>query len=139
MDVARLRKGLEFIAAHPEEHNQATYAAQSVCGTTMCLAGTIVHQAGYTFKMEHYGNEPRAARLRSRMGFVEQWVTGAAHLAVNPDTEETVQIGLEARRLLGMSEHDSDRLFHEAITVRHLYRVANEVTGGEIEIPIELQ
>ncbi len=118
IDVARLRKGLEFALAHPEEHDQASWAERTVCGTTMCLAGTVVAQAGYTLRWN-----PGAT------------TSGYAH---HPETGAAVSIPDEARDLLGITSAQATRLFLDAETIDDLYAVANDITDGEIEIPIEL-
>lgn len=40
--TALLRRTLEYIEAHPEEHDQRHWAQRTACGTTMCIAGTAV-------------------------------------------------------------------------------------------------
>lgn len=41
-----LRKTLEHIEAHPEEHDQRYWGLKGPCGTTMCFAGHAVVLAG---------------------------------------------------------------------------------------------
>lgn len=36
----------DYLWAHPEEHNQTSWARKSSCGTTRCLAGTAAFLAG---------------------------------------------------------------------------------------------
>ncbi len=118
IDVARLRKGLEFALAHPEEHDQSSWAERTVCGTTMCLAGTVVVQAGYTLL----------------------WQPGAttSGYARHPKTGARVPVPTQARDLLGITSAQATRLFLDSETIDELYVAANDITDGEIEIPIEL-
>lgn len=34
------RRVLDYIAAHPEQHDQTSFGEKTACGTTMCIAGT---------------------------------------------------------------------------------------------------
>jgi hypothetical protein len=121
-DVARLRKALEFCKDNPNEHNQKYWGISTSCGTTMCLGGTVVYQAGYKLQWE---------RVNPRLS--------AATMAVHPETGEIVDIEDEAAALLGIDDDDVGMLFHHAQTVRDLYAAAHTITRGEIEIPVELQ
>jgi hypothetical protein len=133
IDVARLRKGLEFAHAHPEEHDQSSwaekYAVDTTCGTTMCLAGTVVFQAGYNFNWPDFTD----GELAKRGGIV---ATGSA---VDPKTGEVVEIEDKARELLGLDPLQAGELFYTADTIQELYRFANRFTDGEIEIPDSLR
>jgi hypothetical protein len=120
-DVARLRKTLEFIHAHPEEHNQQYWAVKRSCGTTMCLGGTVVHQAGYKLQWQQVSSNMKAATM-----------------AVHPATGEIVNIEDEAADLLRIDHDDVQMLFHRSESIGDLYTVARDITRGEIAIPMEL-
>jgi hypothetical protein len=133
-DVARLRKALEFDHAHPEEHDQSMWAMQTDCGTTMCLAGTVLAQAGYEFIFI----PDSTVGVRNEHGLIRTLKAPAALCARSPEGRHVV-ISTEAARLLGISSLQADDLFHESHNIRELYETAHEITNGEIEIPIELQ
>jgi hypothetical protein len=44
--LVRLDAALAWIEAHPEQHDQGNWIADTGCGTAYCLAGAIVHLAG---------------------------------------------------------------------------------------------
>ena len=117
-DVARLRKALEYAHAHPELHYQGEWAMKTACGTTMCLAGTVAWQAGYRFI---WMSDNSAAEVRGPDGDVES-VESAAWRLLDLD-----------------SSYQANALFYEAGNIENLYWAANEITDGEIEIPLELQ
>lgn len=124
--VPILRKALEHITAHPEEWRQSIWALKDLCGTECCLAGTIVAQQGYNFI----------------------WDNGAAQFATKPGSAKGQYIPhAAAGELLGRPVHnfvsgDKDyaqitRLFYSTHSLRELWRMANALTDGEIEIPEE--
>lgn len=55
----RFDAAIEWIEANPKLHNQGAWARQTTCGTAMCLAGTVVYQAGYRFIFEYSGGADR--------------------------------------------------------------------------------
>jgi hypothetical protein len=117
------RKVLEYIEAHPEEHDQNSWAVKKMsCGTTMCYAGTTLSLAGYQLLWEKLLNGDFAATE-----------------AQNPRTGEIVSIEEEAAKLLDLTSWEANRLFFEFGNVAHLYEIVNHITDGEVEIPIELQ
>lgn len=48
-----LENAIAAIEAEPENWDQTSWGAQTACGTTMCLAGHIVHNAGYRLNFMH--------------------------------------------------------------------------------------
>lgn len=46
-NIQKLEAVLDFIRAHPEQHDQAMWGRRTSCGTTMCFAGTATHLAGH--------------------------------------------------------------------------------------------
>jgi len=124
--VARLRKALEHVTAHPDEWDQRVWWRSSVesgCGTAGCLAGTVVHQAGYeiptTFETEVDGE-----RLRG------------ADYAFSP-TGRREEISEAAQRLLGLSNAQCMRLFNPLNSLARLWYIASVYSGGRIEVPVE--
>lgn len=123
-DAVQMRKVLEHIHANPEEHDQNSWAVKKPsCGTTMCYAGTTLHLAGYRLLWEKIGESGELA----------------ATSAQNPQTGEVGLIEDEASKLLGLTSWEANQLFYCWGDVAHLYEVVNRLTGGEVEIPIELQ
>lgn len=116
IDVPLLRKELEFITAHPEHWNQDVWLEKHTeCGTVGCLAGnTLLHTDNVTC----YSN------VRSRDVFYEplgEW-----------------SWTWEAKKVLGLTIQQADKLFYEHNTLYDLWRLANKYTDGEIEIPLDL-
>jgi hypothetical protein len=87
----------------------------TACGTACCLAGKIVLDAGM---------QPASA-------------TGSdGHVVTASGVERSVPtVALE---LLGGDPEEVTRLFRGDNTIRDLYRIAGELTGGDIEMPAEL-
>jgi hypothetical protein len=123
VDVARLRKGLEYITAHRDEHEQRFWALRRPgCGTSHCLAGTVVRHEGLAFDWEPI-TDP-----------VSQW-----HGA---DTARRLIDGREirgvARDLLGLTTFEADALFFAENDLHTLWCVAEHITRGEITVPPEV-
>lgn len=112
VNTAVLRKALEFITAHPGEWDQDFWAQRTDCGTTYCLAGTVAVQQGYELSFDDVG--------------------GASQVTTGEGIADV------AERELGLTEAQADELFIESDTLRDLYRVARDITNGEIEVPVEL-
>lgn len=118
IDVPLLRKELEYITAHREHWNQGTWlnAADTSCGTVGCLAGNT---------LLHTGNVECYSVVETRKVYytpIGQW-----------------SWGWEAKKVLGLSICQADHLFYEHNTLHDLWRLANEYTSGEIEIPLEVE
>lgn len=125
IDVARLRKAMEHITAHPEEHFQEYWVLEDArkftghCGSAMCLAGHIVDQAGYGFKFDDAG------------------YVSCRHPS-NPDV--TMYVSETSNMLLGLNEQDDiwgHNMYQGTNTLKDLWQLANYYTGGEIEVPAE--
>lgn len=54
--LVRLDAALAWIDEHPEQHNQDMWIERTDCGTTYCLAGVVVMQAGAVPRW-HYAAE----------------------------------------------------------------------------------
>lgn len=112
IDVPLLRKTLEHITAHPEEHQQGVWGARflmTACGTAFCLAGHAVQFAGH--EIEWDGDD------------IACDVVGGA------------SIEFTAQRELGLEDRQADVLFNPFNTQRDLWRLASEYTHGAIEVP----
>lgn len=81
LNIPLIRKTMEYIEAHPDEWNQKYWFATSLCGTTMCFAGTVAYLAGATFPENNDGYYCTApdGRVRSIENFaIEQLGLSAA-------------------------------------------------------------
>jgi hypothetical protein len=112
--VALLRKTLEHVTAHPDEWNQWMWASKTDCGTAYCLAGTACVLAGEEIDWR-----------RTSAGVVKQ----ASYLADGQSIEK------RARELLGLGSYAAVELFEADNRLRELWTLANEFTGGAIDIP----
>jgi hypothetical protein len=114
-NVPLLRKGLEHITVHQDEWDQDEW-----CGTSRCLAGHIVTLDGWDQEMDFYGSYTNQV---TRDGFrMHAYQATAISLGVAP--EDDLQL---------------NELWFAGNTLRELWRVASDLTDGEIEVPVELQ
>jgi hypothetical protein len=113
IDVARLRKELEYITAHPEEWDQSTWGRRTTrsCGTVACLAGNTVLHA----------DEEVVWELGRMIG-----------------VNDGQSIPERARELLGLNEVEAEDLFAGGNSLRMLWRMASRFTDGEIQVPEDL-
>lgn len=114
-NVELLRRVLEHITAHPEEHDQRVWARHTDCGTAMCLAGHAVTITGHAID---YGKH--------------SW-SGLVYLTRAGESIEDV-----AARELGLSDDQAENLFDPDNTRAELWREAAQITDGAIEIPAEI-
>lgn len=129
INVPLLRKELEFITAHPEEWNQATWGAQTACGTVACLAGnTVIH---------HYPAD--ALHWRKYYSYINSIVGDPSIVELDgvKDKEGFLfkSVGEAAQELFGLTEYQASCLFSGSNTLRDLWEFANQFTNGEIEVP----
>ncbi len=118
INVALLRKQLEFATAHPEQHDQSKWVAP--CGTYGCIAGnTVLHTEGYQLVY------PSAD-------------SGLAPTVQCPDGRVTF-IRVAACDLLGLTFNESEAFFDANATLGKLWRLASVYTKGEIEVPPEFE
>ena len=104
MNLDKLDAAIEWIEAHPEQHDQAYYNAEQDCGTTMCLAGVIAMQAGWepAWNLGHqealhvFGT--RSVKRAGRVGFTSD--VAAEILGANEDQRSA--LFLEAVDLAGI-------------------------------------
>lgn len=73
------------------------------CGTTMCLAGKVVHDAGYKFLFG--GILPGGERI-------VHFPPGTAFSCSLSDEEEAESIEEKAREILGLTKWEANLLFH---------------------------
>lgn len=111
INVPPLRKALEYVTDHPEEHNQLTWAQRRSCGTTGCLAYHIAVIAGH----------------EARWG---DFTWDNAQAAYHVTTGETIKV--VAAREIGLDLIQSDLLFAGSNSVDRLWELAAEFTDGEI-------
>ncbi len=97
VNVELLRTAVRNIDQHPETWNQDDWGRKSACGTTMCLAGHIVHAAGYelsytlnawgVFVADHTTSGEFIPDLAQELLNID-WVTGDQLWYVSNDLEE---------------------------------------------------
>jgi hypothetical protein len=116
-----MQRTLDYIRDHPEEHDQDSWAVQTLCGTKRCLAGTAVFLAGYHI------NYKRMLPVDD-----EDRLTHEASTCVDPTTGETRSIRRVAQELLGLDNDEVDLLFFGSGSVEYLSRVFSELTDGRV-------
>lgn len=102
-----LRKTLEHIEAHPEEHNQMYWGEKTACGTTLCFAGHAVLLAGAEPVWMTYGDSE---------AFYMNTVTMNG-------MDETTEFA--ATDLLGLTYEEGVTLFSDCTTLRDVQKVVN--------------
>jgi hypothetical protein len=125
VNVPLLRKVLEHVTAHPEEWNQAEWARRDSCGTAYCIAGHTVVMAGNEVRWSPFCFEH------------EYEVSGTLvdGRRVGDVAVELLGIPIPLRRVGVEKGH----LFYSENTLSDLWRIASQLTDGEIEIPEEFQ
>ncbi len=121
-NVEAIRETLEYIRAHPEEHDPEHWARKPGgvnCGTTRCMAGTAVH-----LSPEH--------QIIWQPGSTE------SEYCVNRFGGEVQRIEKVAGELLGLKWDQADHMFYDTDSLRDLYEYAHTVTDGAIEVPAVL-
>jgi hypothetical protein len=110
-----LRRVLTYITEHPDEHDQAVWAARRDCGTACCVAGHVVVMSGYELDWS----------------FDDEVTCDVVGL---DDT-----IGTLAARLLNLTGADdadtASFLFAALNTLDDLWRIAAELTDGRVSRP----
>lgn len=125
IDVARLRKELEYVTAHRDEWRQNTWLERTTCGTVGCVAGNAVLHAGY---------EPVYGRNTSRSD-----AAAYLHDPAHTTRSKIRPIADVARELFGLSEYQAGQLFHPQNSLYELWRFAERFTGGEITVPEDVR
>lgn len=119
-NVELIQKVLDHITAHPDEWNQASWAVKRECGTAYCFAGHVVQMTGYEIAWD--GDYDRAFHVK-----VKGLPVGLYSYANT--------ISYVARRELGLTDVESITLFDSDNTLSDLWKWANYITKGAIEIP----
>lgn len=122
-NVPLMLKVLEHITAHPDEHDQHTWATRAPhCGTTYCFAGWAVVLTGHDVKWTPHGwccEFPGCKRE-------------SAALTTDRRTIHDV-----AREELGLTVRQADDMFWGGNSLRWLWETAADITRGEIVPPPE--
>ena len=108
IDVALLRKTLEYADAHPEGIRLDVWAERTSCGTTACIAGTAAILAGHEIDWD-------------TMSWRRQ-----AYLTVAGE-----HIADVACKELGLTETQENQLFY-CKTLDDVWEAAERITDGEI-------
>lgn len=135
INESRLRMAVDAIAQKPESWDQHTWASYSLgvrerlvkagvqdyltlpegvtCGTSMCLAGQVVSQAGMKIL----------------------WWPGVsnADLCFDPDTQKVEEIMTKAKELLGLTSVQAERVFSANAAKLTYEEMANEDCDDEDE------
>lgn len=112
-NIPLLRKALEYAQVHPEEIDFSWWAKVTPCGTTACLAGTVVILTGHEIDWER----------ESTAGFYcRSYVTDGRRIADVAAGE------------LGLDDDEADDLFY-CQSLAQAWAVAEELTDGEIQAP----
>lgn len=119
VNVPLLRKALEHIDAHPEEHDQGVWARRTPCGTAYCLAGHVAVLAGYEIDWS-----PAAD-----CGYFEAQVECVTAL---DSWGSPLDIAWVAQDALGVTCHQSRVLFATENSRADLWAIAEKLTNGEI-------
>lgn len=109
--LQRLDAALAYIEAYPDEHEQRTWAWSTPCGTTYCLAGHVVVQAGAEIRWRPFDDDSfRDAEFCTYQG------------------DQRVIAGL-AGELLGVDYEDADDLFAAVNTLADLRLIRDELAA----------
>jgi hypothetical protein len=117
MDMTKLpllRKVLEHVSAHPDEHDQDYWGHRTDCGTTRCIAGWTTYFSGY--------QETDWGPLL--------WAGGDGLSAVEKDGR-TTSVAWAAQTLLGLSYEEADELFY-AENLTEVWGIVERITGGAL-------
>lgn len=94
LNIPFARKVVEYIEAHPDEHEQATFAKRAIngCGTTACIAG-------------------HALLLSGEYDLTAEWDFAGEFDFIQKSTGEIVVASDHAQALLGVDEVQQETLF----------------------------
>jgi hypothetical protein len=82
VNVELIEKGFKLAKAHPEQHSQESWVAETPCGTRMCLAGWIAVADGWNVSSDGFAWKPD--KVTKFVAFVAEQ---AAELSENQATE----------------------------------------------------
>lgn len=142
-NVKLLLEELRHLTIHPEQHDQSCWATAttqveegygdvepprpSACGSFGCLAGNAVLHQGIGLYWYQYDRETEdgTVTVAWRANFtVENQKT--------PWGQQKVSISAKARELLDLTPTQGERLFDGGNSLESLWRIAEQITGGEI-------
>lgn len=111
---------------------QAVYRTSSPCGTAMCFAGHALTLAGDTWADQEwrFGGEAVLARPQERATARRVLVHRA-----NSEVEQEVRLvsaRVAAKRRLGLSEKQADRLFAGGNSLADLRHYVHQIKAGEL-------
>lgn len=112
VNVPLLRKVLDHITAHPEEHDQQSWGIKTSCGTAYCVAGHALAMSGVDFRWEYQ--------------------LGAVRAIYTAEGEDVFEAG---RQILGLDFEGADDLFESSNSLDVLWHLAKRYTDGEIQRP----
>lgn len=119
INVELMQETLDYIAAHPEEHDQGDWAQRTGCKTTRCMAGTVVHLApGYKL-LWHREQD-------GKYDYTSTAVDNSGRTHSVPDLAE---------ELLGVNHQQANDLFYNSGTLNDLYARAEEITHLDMRLP----
>lgn len=125
IDVPLMRKVLEHISEHPDEHDQADWAIRTACGTTYCFAGHTVMMRGHEIDWS--------------LGDASEDSAGSVKGAVRIEGGWENRISQVAAYELGLDEDQQEGMFISAGSLADLWHLASEYTNGEIEVPEQFE
>lgn len=120
LNVPLLRKTMEHIEAHPEEHDQCWWARREDCGTTYCFAGWAV-MLGDPSAVPQYAYLPGVGERKSR--YEANCLTDGRSIAWT------------AQCLLGLDGDEARRLFLVCDTVEELRVAVDELIAAAEPVP----
>lgn len=132
--AAHLRSALEHVTEHPREWIQNHYLARTSCGTMACLAGRIVLEAGAPYQ------EVDWVPVRDYDGDLNELVPVpgmATATVIDVDGFPTFVSEIAADRI-GVPYRQAEHLFAASNSLRTLWELAAEYSGGLIEVPEDL-
>lgn len=147
IDVPLLRKVLEHVTEHPEEWRQAYW----ITGNLVVDGRTYTGNEGLRrwYALEDAGMEDRATWCGTTAclaGHVAVTVLGGVpHFSGGPTVTSYVKLDGEvqyvqdvAQKALGLNSDQADRLFSAGNnSLGDLWRIAHDITRGEIEVPLQ--
>ena len=105
LDIPLLRKTLEHIDAHPEEHSQGEW----VCKSGMCIAGHASILGGGTHVLDSDGDTTCLVTMDDIGKFRQHKIYGGIHIAQH------------AQYVLGLADGEASRMFYGENAVEDLH------------------
>lgn len=125
LNAPLLRKVLDHIVAHPDEHDQSLWATRrfdqrgNVCGTRYCFAGhTVVMGMEQGEQLIWHPQTWRAVPYQD-----ELQVASSGAVDLNSTDGRIRLIASRAQELLGLTQQESERLFFATNRVDHIARM----------------